>query len=226
VSIALLASVASMQISHLGHACLLVETAQIRLLIDPGNYSAGFESLTDLDAVLVTHQHADHFDPDRAPRLVAANPVATLLVEPETVAAFGMSGDAVFAAGSELQIGDVTITAVGGRHATNHDRIPPLGNVGFVVAAAGGLRLFHPGDSYADAPAGVDVLALPLNAPWTRVSETLEFARAVDPGFVVPIHDGLLGSAGRAAYLMHVSNFGPEDAELVDLSGGASRTFV
>jgi L-ascorbate metabolism protein UlaG (beta-lactamase superfamily) len=214
-----------MRITHLGHACLLVETANTRLLIDPGNFSRGFEDLANLDAILVTHQHPDHFDPDRGPALVAANPVAKLFVEPETAAAFEMGADAVFSAGSEQQVGDVTITGVGGRHAVNHDRVPQIGNVGFVVSEAAGPRLFHPGDSYDDAPSGVDVLALPLNAPWCRLSETLDFYRAVGPAAAVPIHTALLSEAGLGMYLMHVGNFGPDGSEVADLSDGSARDF-
>ena len=44
-----------MRITHLGHSCLLVETAGQRILIDPGVFSHGFEELTDLSAVLITH---------------------------------------------------------------------------------------------------------------------------------------------------------------------------
>ena len=53
-----------MQLTHLGHACLLVETETARLLIDPGMDSS-FADVRDLDAVLVTHQHPDHIDVDR-----------------------------------------------------------------------------------------------------------------------------------------------------------------
>ena len=51
-----------MRITSLGHACLLVETGDQRILIDPGTFSPGFQDLTDLDAIVVTHQHADHVD--------------------------------------------------------------------------------------------------------------------------------------------------------------------
>jgi len=41
-----------MRITHLGHSCLLVEGGGVRILVDPGNFSSGFEELRGLDAVL------------------------------------------------------------------------------------------------------------------------------------------------------------------------------
>jgi L-ascorbate metabolism protein UlaG (beta-lactamase superfamily) len=70
-----------MQIVHLGQSCVLTEIGTARLLLDPGVYSAGFEQLAGLDAILVTHQHPDHLDLDRLPALLAGNPAAQLLVD-------------------------------------------------------------------------------------------------------------------------------------------------
>src|SRR6266545_3097997 len=72
----------SLQIIHFGHSCVLVETGSARLLFDPGTFSHGFEDLRDLDAILITHQHADHLDIDRLPALIQANPQATLVADP------------------------------------------------------------------------------------------------------------------------------------------------
>src|SRR5215212_757435 len=71
-----------MRITHLGHAAVLAETDDARILIDPGNFSDSWHSLTDLDAVLVTHQHPDHLDPEDLPSLLDANPSTAVLVEP------------------------------------------------------------------------------------------------------------------------------------------------
>ena len=213
-----------MRITHLGHACLLLESDQARVLIDPGTYSSGYQDLTDLDAVLVTHQHPDHVDADALAPLLANNTRAVLIVEPETVGVLETHDAAAFAPGDSRSVGDLKLSALGGQHARNHDLIPPLGNVGLLIAETGGPTLFHPGDSYADVPAGVDVLAFPLNAPWTRMSETLAFVRAVSAGIAVPIHDGLLNADGRSTYLMHVDKFGPAETEVVDLSDGTTYT--
>lgn len=209
-----------MHITHLGHACLLVETAGSRLLIDPGTYSTGFEGLSGLDAIAVTHQHPDHLDPDRFPALIRANPDARLLVEPEAVQAHGVDGAASFGVGEIATVGDLEVQAVGGRHAFIHDQVAPLGNIGLLVDDGESGRLFHPGDSYDEAPEGVDVLALPLNAPWCRMSETLGFLALVNPALVIPIHDALLSESGHAAYLMHVEKSGPPGASVRRLDTG------
>ncbi len=85
-----------------------------------------------------------------------------------------------------------------------------MGNVGLLVRA-GGTTLFHPGDSYETAPEGVDVLAVPLNAPWARVGDTVDFVRAVGAPLAVPVHDGLLRPELREVYLGHVRRLGRGD---------------
>ncbi len=209
-----------MRVTHLGHACLLVESDGTRLLIDPGTYSEGFETLRDLDGIAVTHVHYDHVDPERFPALEDANPGARLLIEPNTIDELTLGPANVFAAGAVTSIGALRVEAVGGRHARNHDQIPPLGNVGLIVTDGDGRRLFHPGDSYDDAPSDIAVLALPLNAPWCRMSETLDFLRAVSPEVAIPIHDGLLSEPGHAAYLMHLERFGPTGTTVRRLTAG------
>jgi L-ascorbate metabolism protein UlaG (beta-lactamase superfamily) len=214
-----------MRITHLGHSCLLVEGGDVRILIDPGNFSPGFDKLRDLDGVLITHQHPDHADPERLPAVLGANSQARLLVEPETVTARRLPADAAFAAGSTTEVGGLSISAIGGQHALIHDQVPRPGNVGFVIAERGGPTLFHPGDSYAETPADVDVLAYPLSAPWTKVAETLEFLRAVRAPTAFPIHDATVSPVGRQLYLTHTTSFSPDETEVVDLAAGSPRDF-
>ena len=75
-----------MKITHFGHACLLVETGGARLLFDPGTDSSGFETLRDLSAILITHEHDDHVDYAKLPALTVQNPGAQLIADRDTAA--------------------------------------------------------------------------------------------------------------------------------------------
>ena len=45
-----------MRLTHFGHSCVLVELNGTTVLLDPCNFSHGFEVITGLDAILITHQ--------------------------------------------------------------------------------------------------------------------------------------------------------------------------
>lgn len=216
-----------MRITHLGHACLLVETGGQRILIDPGAFSPGIADVTGLDAILVTHQHADHVDLQRLPALLEGNPQARLYAEPQAAAVMAEAGFAAeqTVSGQALTFGSVQVTPVGEKHALINDALPRIGNLGVVLRSEGEPSLFHPGDAYDAEPGHVDILALPLNAPWSASRDTVAFARRVSPRVSVPIHDVLLSAIGRQLYLSQVQSFGPEDMELRDLSDGATVEF-
>jgi len=217
-----------MRVTHLGHACLLIEAADRRILIDPGSFSSGFEDLTDLDAVLVTHNHADHFDAERVAALLRSNPSATVHTDPLTAEKLRAEGlDAVPSRqGEDFAVGDVTVTPVGELHAFNHAKMPRIPNVGVVLRADGEPSLYHPGDAYDGEPGPVDVLAHPLNAPWAASRDSIDFVGRVAPRVFIPIHDALLSELGHRMYSGHVEQFsGVEGLTYVPLRDAESATF-
>jgi L-ascorbate metabolism protein UlaG (beta-lactamase superfamily) len=177
-----------MNLTHLGHACILVETQTSRLLFDPGVFSS-FEHLRDLDAVLISHQHPDHVDAPRLAALLADNPRARLVVDVDSVTAVPGLPEAsvVVRPGDVVAIGGASVRVVGGLHAAVWGDIPGCTNAAYLVDDGAFL---HPGDSFHMPEQDVDVLAVAIDAPWLKLAEAVEYVTAVRPRVAVPIHEG------------------------------------
>jgi L-ascorbate metabolism protein UlaG (beta-lactamase superfamily) len=189
-----------MQLTHFGHSCLLADFGNTTVLFDPGNFSHGFEGLTSLSAIVITHQHPDHVDRARLPALCEANPDAALYADPATAAQLGAPCQEV-RVGDQLSVGDLTIRAVGGRHAVIHPEIPVIDNISYLVGDGDHTaRLMHPGDALFVPDEPVDVLATPAAAPWMKISEAVDYLRAVAPARAVPIHQGIVAPDARGIY--------------------------
>lgn len=193
-----------MRLRRLGHSCVLLTEGDTRLLVDPGTFSAGFEELTGLTAVLVTHSHPDHLDLDRLPALLERNPDAAVVADSASAAALAEHGvDArVPAPGETVDLG-LAVQALGGEHAVIHPDLPTLPNLGYLV----GDRVLHPGDAHLVPGRPVAALCLPLAAPWSKASETVDYLRAVAPQVAVPVHDAVL--AVPAPWLRLLDQLGP-----------------
>lgn len=195
-------------ITRFGHAALLVESDATRILIDPGTFCGdAVFALTDLDAIVVTHQHPDHLDVERAPALLEANPEAVLISDPETAEKATFGDWFANADGIETAVGDLYVHGIGAQHAQILPEIARIANVG-VVISDGTTALFHPGDTYEYAPGGIDVLAVPLGAPWAKLSETVEFVQRVAPAAILPIHDCTIAEVAHGMYWGQVSTHG------------------
>lgn len=213
-----------MKVTHLGHACLLVETAGARILIDPGAFSGLWHGITGLDAVLITHQHADHVDPEHALGLLKTNPEARVFTSQYVLDTVELPGAEPVTPDQRFGIGRVQIETVGGAHAVIHQDIPRIHNIGYLLRTEEEPTFFHPGDALDTAPEGVEVLALPLMGPWAAMKEHVEFVRDLgSPRHSIPIHDELLSDRGRDLLCTQIGNL--TETEIISLHGGASREF-
>ena len=209
-------SLGSVQITHFGHSCVLLSTGSARLLFDPGTYSNGFETVTGLDAILITHQHPDHLDGERLPALAKANPGAALVCDEDStpeLAKLGLEPTSVARPGDTLTFGGTAITVVGGRHATIHQDLPMPANAGYIVDHG---AFYHPGDALFVPEQRIDVLGLPMSAPWLKTGEMIDFLRGVGPRVAVPIHEALLSELGFRGQQNWISRLAP-DAEFRQL---------
>lgn len=180
----------TMIITKFGHSCLLIEEGKARILIDPGEWSKGFTDLTSLQAILITHEHHDHCDIAGIQTLLKNNPemhVYTNKGVGKKLTEAGISFQ-LLEDGQSIEVQGLPVRAFGKNHAVVYPTYPHTDNTGYFIAE----RLFHPGDAIDTIPdQPVDILALPVVAPWGKSREMIDYALQVKPRVCIPIHDAI-----------------------------------
>jgi L-ascorbate metabolism protein UlaG (beta-lactamase superfamily) len=185
------------KLTRLGHACIRIETGSGgTVVVDPGVFSPD-TAYDGAQAVLVTHEHVDHFQPESLRAAMAADP--TLQVWTNGAVAALLDGPAgrvhVVGDGDVFDLDGLEVQVHGEWHAPIHRDIPDVANIGFLL----GGSVFHPGDSFTVPGSGVDTLLLPLHGPWSKSGEIIDYVREIQPTQAFPIHDGLLNDVGRGS---------------------------
>ena len=197
-----------MRITKFGHSCVRVDDGATSLVVDPGSFTerAAVEGAT---AVLVTHVHPDHFDPDHLRACDAPvwtiNEVADALAEQAPDLAERVT---VVRPGEEFEAG-FRVRAVGELHAVIHPEMQRFHNCGYVVDVDG-RTVFHPGDALTGPDQAVDLALVPVSAPWLKTSEAIDFARAVGAPRNLAIHDRIFSEAGLSIVDRHMDAFLPD----------------
>ncbi len=204
------------RVAYLGHATVLIECGAVRLLTDPLLRDRVFHlrrqvapvaaaATQALDAVLISHLHADHLD---LASLHSLGPDTRLLV-PVGAGAWlrsrGFSEVSELAAGESTSVGALGVSAVEARH---DGRRRPLGGpraetIGYLVRGDSAL-IYFAGDTecfegMAGLGEGLDVALLPV-AGWgptlgpghMDALQAAQATRLLAPRIAIPIHWGTL----------------------------------
>lgn len=195
-----------MELIKHGHACVVLSDEGRRLVIDPGAFTDP-AALEGADAVLITHEHADHFAPDRLRPALDADPALEVWTNQSVAAQLEGLGPRVHVVGSgdAVTVAGFDVHVHGELHAVIHPDLPRVRNVGFLVEG----QVFHPGDALTVPDEPVATLLLPVHAPWSKVSEVLDYVRAVHADQAYAVHDGLLSDTGLGIYAGLLGERGP-----------------
>lgn len=207
------------RLTRYNHSCVRIDRDGGAIVVDPGGLSEP-NAVDGASAILITHEHFDHLDVD-AVRTAAAADSALRVYGPASVrAALPELTDQLVevAPGDEFDAAGAPVRVFGGQHALIHPDIPMIANVGYLIDG-----VYHPGDSFAVPTAPVDTLLVPASGPWMRLAEAIDFARAVRPRRMVPIHDGLLNDVGQRIADRHLTErVGPFGVDYKRLAPGTS----
>lgn len=212
-----------MQITKLGHCCLVLEEAGTKIMTDPGGFTVeAQQGITGLDAILITHEHMDHFHIESVEALLARNPGAVVVTNEGVGKLLAAKGIAytVVGDGQSTTVKGLKIEGHGREHAPIYGDMGRVENTGYMIAE----RFYFPGDNYHAPGTAVDILALPVAGPWMRIADAVEFAKVIKPRVAFGVHDGMMQQFFRGYPEKVMQRFVP-DMEYVTLADGETREF-
>lgn len=211
-----------MKITKFGQCCLLIEVAGKRILTDPGRFSNTQNNVTDIDVILITHEHADHLHTESLQVILASSPDAEIVTNTSVGAILTELGVThTIVEGRELaEKAEITLEAFDGNHAEIFEEYGQVQNTGYFINE----ELFYPGDAYTEPGKSVPILALPVAGPWCKAADAIAYAHKVAPEKAFPVHDWLLNEDGiNLTYGLFGSQLQAKDIEFVELRNGESK---
>jgi L-ascorbate 6-phosphate lactonase len=190
--------------------------------------------VTNASAVLLTHDHIDHTDPDTVLPTAEASPEARFVApftSRDTLAGAGLDADRIVVPeiGEPLEVAGATVTAVPSAHTElEHDPERGYPYLGYVVEW-NGVTVYHAGDTVVYdglietlSAWRIDVALIPINGrDYFRTSrgiigntdsrEAAELAEMLDFGLIVPTHYDLISgnTADPGHFVSHLYGLNP-----------------
>jgi L-ascorbate metabolism protein UlaG (beta-lactamase superfamily) len=184
-----------MKLTKYEHACVVIEEQGQRLVIDPGAFTQGLKDFNNVAALVITHQHPDHYEPRFVDAIVSANPDVQIFIPADMNALLKTTKHTVIHGGDVANVGPFQLQFYGEQHAEIHPEFTMPNNVGLLVNG----HIYYPGDSFTipdrERP---EVLLAPVSAPWLKIGETIDFVEAIKPKICIPTHNSLLSEIANS----------------------------
>jgi L-ascorbate metabolism protein UlaG (beta-lactamase superfamily) len=212
-----------LQLIKHAHACVSLVNDGGRIVIDPGAFTPDAPAaVAAAEAVLVTHEHFDHFDEDLIAQALDARPELRVYGPTSVVERWSARHGQINAvtAGDRFAVAGFDIAVFGDLHAAIHRDIPRVANVGYLLEE----RLYHPGDAYHVPPTAIDTLLLPTSGPWTKLGEAADYVREVAPNRLIQIHEIMLSQTGQQSMARFLNPEALTDVPLTILPAGGTIT--
>ncbi len=186
-----------MKITKYNQSCMIVETNNKRILIDPGIFGYNEEILnqewTNIDIILVTHKHADHCNKEAIDSIIIRDN-AKLYITKEIQDTYNFEKMNVIKEGDIIEFQEIKIEVVHAIHGyltgMRERNAEVLENVGYIIND-GKNKFYTTSDTinfYNQIKC--DIIAMPFNGNGLTMGliDGIEFIKAINPKLVLPIH--------------------------------------
>ncbi|MFH1771002.1 MAG: MBL fold metallo-hydrolase [archaeon] len=186
-----------MKLTKLAQSCVLIETKEKRILVDPGSIMFE-ESLMEtfwknIDVLLITHRHSDHIHLESVKK-ISTNPKTKFYTTNEVATTYPSLKPEIVKEGDVLELHDIKVEVVKSVHGWQ----PMMKGGGEIYEEVGYIvddgkkRAYFPGDTLVfPNDYKCDVLFLPANNHGVCMGpfEAALWAKDIGPELVIPYHN-------------------------------------
>lgn len=181
-----------MKITKLEHSGLAIEKDHKVVLCDPVEFKTILPIFDNIVAIVITHKHSDHFQPELLMKLRTAHPTVEIFAPADTTPL--LSGTITIHDGETRELDGFKLTFFGKNHAAVVADQIPCENIGVIIDDL----VANPGDAFTKPPIEhPKVLCVPVSAPWCKISESVDYIKDVHPESAIPVHDAVLSDLGK-----------------------------
>ncbi|MES2409360.1 MAG: MBL fold metallo-hydrolase [Patescibacteria group bacterium] len=214
-----------MKITKYGHCCLLVEENGVIVLTDPGSFSNTQNAVKNIDVVLVTHEHPDHFHVESVKEILKNNPEVLIVTNGsvnELLKKENILNTKIVEGGESFEYKGIMFKGFGVIHEVIYKDWARVQNTGYCIAE----KLFIPGDSFEHDDINPEILALPVAGPWMKIETAVDYCIRLMPKKTFPIHDGILSDFGKEVANRVASGIlSKQNIEFINLELGKETLF-
>ena len=209
-----------LQLTKFGHSAFGVTKNAATVVVDPGSLTNTIRFDGRIAAIVVTHDHPDHWTQEWIDHLTAAGHVP-IFTTPDAAEKISASDIRPVTESGAWDVDGFTLEFAPTTHARVHESVSAIPNLTCFIDRT----VMYAGDSLElQAVTRPPVLAVPLGAPWMKLGEAIDFVLAAQSERCFPVHDGVLSPAGRSLATGRIRWAAEQrpGGVLVDLSDGES----
>jgi len=180
-----------MKITKLEHSGLAIEKDHKTILCDPVEFKTILPIFDNVVAIVITHKHSDHFQPELLMKLRTSHPTVEIFAPADTTPL--LSGTITIHDGETRELDGFKLTFFGKDHAAVVSGQIPCENIGVIIDDV----FANPGDAFTEPPVHPKVLCVPVSAPWCKIAESVDYVKAIKPEIAIPVHDAVLSDLGK-----------------------------
>ena len=177
-------------ITKLAHSSFLIEHKDTLIVFDPGSFTEQNERLHNIDLLLITHGHDDHFTIENVQYIQAHSPNLTIVTNSEVSATLEAGGiNATVLEGSDAtSVHGVTVTAQDEPHEEIYGTFGQVQNTGYYIDDL----FFHPGDAFAKPAHPTKAIATVVAAPFMSIKDAISYMNATSEADHIATHDAVV----------------------------------